>query len=90
MGFNSGLKGLRCHAQREVKAYFYSFFIVDDGWTSPCPAYCIPEKDPWYSMLVGHFRKISSLPGLESRTVQPVAIRNTDYPGPRMAANNDG
>jgi len=45
---------------------------------------------PWYSMLAGHFRKISSLPGIESRTVQPVAIRSTDYPGPLLAANNDG
>lgn len=35
-----------CHAQREIEAYLYSFFIVGDGWTSPRPAYCIPEKDP--------------------------------------------
>jgi len=55
------------------------------------PATLFPRKTlyPLYSMLAGNFRKISSLPGLESRTVQPVAIRSTHYPGPLLAANND-
>jgi hypothetical protein len=44
----------------------------------------------WYSMLAGHFPKISSLPGLESRNVQSVAIRSADYSGPLLAADNDG
>jgi hypothetical protein len=47
------------------------------------------------SMLVGpqgrcgHFRKITPLAGLESRTFQPVAIRSTGFPVPILAANND-
>ena len=58
------------------------------GWLAPRPGRFIPGKEtryPLYRRLCrpqgwsGHVRKFSSLPGFDSRTAQPVAIRYTDY-----------
>ena len=58
-----------------------------DGWLTPRPSSFTPEKEtryPLYRRLggpqgrFGRMRKISTPPGFDSRTVEPVASRYTD------------
>jgi hypothetical protein len=64
-----------------------SFSALDEGgWSTPGPGRFTPGKDPalLYRRLGGpkgrseRVRKISPPPGLDPRTVQPVASRYTD------------
>ena len=65
------------------------------GWLTPRPGRFIPKKDiryPLHRRVVGpqgqsgRVRKISPPPGLDPRTVQPVASRYTDRAIPAHAA----
>jgi hypothetical protein len=63
------------------------------GWTTPCHSRLTPIKQPYYPLYrrlggpQGRSRlvlKFSSLPQLESRSVQPVASRCTDWAIPAI------
>jgi hypothetical protein len=57
------------------------------GWSTPRPGRLTPGKDTvpivqeagWAQDRYGRVRKISTLPGFDPRTVQPVASRYTVY-----------
>jgi hypothetical protein len=76
--------------QKGSRNWLYSYFNLGSrwgGWSNPRPSRFILGKEglqPWYRKLSGlkgrskEVPKISTPTGVDSRTVQPVAIRYTD------------
>jgi hypothetical protein len=73
--------------QRYSSTLSLTWVLDGRGWSMPRPSHFIPRKDPvpLYRRLVGpqsrsgHVRKISSPPGFDPQTVQPLASCYTDY-----------
>ena len=84
-------KKLKFALEQAMKVYFYSFFNPRSrwgGWSTPGPVGFTPRKEtlrPLYVRLYGpqgqsgRVRKIWPPPWFDSRTIQPVASRCTDY-----------
>jgi hypothetical protein len=73
-----------------VQVQLYSFStsaLVGGGWSAPRPGRFTRKKDPvpivqeawWAQGRSGRVEKFWSPPGFDSRTVQPVASRYTDW-----------
>ena len=86
------LKAVHSHAKQAVLLYPYSISVLVRGeWPTPRPERFTAGKEsryPLHRRLVGPrdrsgcVRKVSPPPGLESRTMQPVASLDTDYANP--------
>jgi hypothetical protein len=73
---------------RGIVLLYLTSALDGGGWLTPCPGRFTPGKDTHYALYrricgsqsqPGRVKKILSLTGFDSRTVQHVATRYTDY-----------